>query len=112
VTLELLNKILRGYIILKKNDVVEDATEDRIKKIEDDIISMANILTNIMLIGKQKQKKCLFFSGDEGICRYWRFDVEVPTLNLIKREDGYYVNTLQHPEFCAVCSYWREGVLK
>ncbi len=86
--------------------------EERIKKIEDDIVSVASVLTNIMLIGKEKRKRCLFFNAEEGVCRYWRLEVDIPTLNLFKKQDGYYVNILQHPELCAVCSYWREGIYK
>ncbi|MCS7110907.1 MAG: hypothetical protein N3D82_03640 [Ignisphaera sp.] len=113
MALELLfSRMIKGSTSLKKNDIAGGAIEDRIKRIEDDIVSVANILANIMLIGKEKGKRCLFFSSSEGICRYWRLDIDIPTLNLAKGQDGYYVKIVQHPELCAVCSYWREGVYK
>lgn len=108
----LFNRISKNSNIPRKSSAAETAIENRIKKVEDDIVSVAGVLTNIMLVGKEKRKKCLFFDPSEGICKYWKLDIDIPTLYLVKGQDGYYVKIVQHPELCAVCTYWREGVYR
>jgi len=110
VTTELLNKVIKSSVILKRKSEAKSSTEEKIKKIEDDVISIANILTNMVLIGKEKRKKCLFYNNDEGICEYLKLDINVPTLNSIKKQDGYYINVYLHPEVCSTCPHWREGI--
>jgi len=73
-----------------------------------EVLVLANILTNMILMGKDKRRRCIFYNHVDGLCTLLKFDVAIPTLTMVKVEDGYKVNVANNPEVCAVCPYWRE----
>ncbi|ADM28200.1 hypothetical protein Igag_1397 [Ignisphaera aggregans DSM 17230] len=73
-----------------------------------EVLVLANILTNMILMGKDKRRRCIFYNHVDGLCTFLKFDVAIPTLTMVKVGDGYRVNVANNPEVCAVCPYWRE----
>jgi len=73
-----------------------------------EVLVLANILTNMLLMGKDKRRRCVFYNHVDGLCTLLKFDVAIPTLTMVKVEDGYRVNVANNPEVCVVCPYWRE----
>ncbi len=73
-----------------------------------EILVLANILTNMILVGKDKRRKCVFFNNIDGLCTLLKFDVAIPTLSMVRVGDDYRISVASNPEICAVCPYWRE----
>jgi len=94
---------LRSFTNIRKRMIgKESSLEDA------EVLVLANILTNMILMGKDKRRRCIFYNHVDGLCTLLKFDVAIPTLTMVKVEDGYRVNVANNPEVCAVCPYWRE----
>lgn len=86
----------------KRIDGKEISSEDT------EVLVLANILTNMILIGKDKRRRCVFYNHTDGLCTLLKFDAAIPTLAMVKVEDDYRINVTNNPEICTVCPYWRE----
>lgn len=85
-----------------------NSTEERLKKLEEDLSLLASLLTNMLVMGKEKRGRCAFYEVSRGICTLMRFEVPIPTLTLVESEGTFYADVGRHPELCTVCPYWRE----
>jgi len=101
--------MLRIRIDLRSFTNIRKGVSSKDSSLEDtEILVLTNILTNMILMGKDKRWRCTFYNHVNGLCTLLKFDVAIPTLAMVKVEDGYRVNVANNPEVCAVCPYWRE----
>lgn len=75
-------------------------------QLENKIHDMAEVLVNMIIIGKEKRNLCTYYDATSGLCRYIKMDVEIPTLKTVKEGDIHRVVVSIHPEVCAVCPFW------
>ncbi len=94
---------LKSFTNIRKRIVGRETSLD-----DAEVLVLTNILTNMILMGKDKRRKCIFYNHANGTCTLLKFDIAIPTLTMVKVEDGYKVNVTNNPEICAVCPYWRE----
>lgn len=75
-------------------------------QLENKIRDMAEILVNMVVIGKEKRSFCAHYDVTNGLCKYVKMDVEIPTLKTVKEGDIHRIAVSIHPEVCAVCPFW------
>jgi hypothetical protein len=71
-----------------------------------DVKDVAEVLANMVFIGKEKRNLCVYYNVISGLCNYVKLGVEMPTMFTVKEGDVYRVMVSAHPEVCAVCPFW------
>ncbi len=75
----------------------------------DEVVEIAKILANIMVVGMRKRCQCAYYRIEDGTCTKLVLETPVPTLVTVERDGKYFVVVDKHPEICAVCPYWRSS---
>ncbi|MEM1645222.1 MAG: hypothetical protein QXL96_05035 [Ignisphaera sp.] len=76
------------------------------QQVEDTLQEVAEILANMVVIGKEKRNLCEYYDVLSGICKYLRIEIPVPSMSLVKDGNEYKPVVSIHPEVCAVCPFW------
>jgi hypothetical protein len=85
----------------------KELSKNREGSMEEYIRDLATVISNIMIIGKEKAARCIFFDRVTGTCTLLKFDVDIPTLHTIQINNEWRPRIDKHPEVCAVCPFWR-----
>jgi len=70
------------------------------------IQDIAEILANMVFIGKEKRNLCEYYNLINGLCQYIKLDIDMPTMTTVKEGNAYRLAVSIHPEVCAVCPFW------
>lgn len=76
------------------------------QQIENTLQEVAEILANMVAIGKEKRNICEYYDVLSGVCKYLRIEIQIPSMTLVKDGNEYRPVVSIHPEVCAVCPFW------
>lgn len=108
----LLTSIKRFTIAKRDRSRAGDKDGKELYSIEKQLNDIAEVLINIVFMGREKRNRCEYYDLIQGLCKYLRIDIPMPTLNIIYEDGIYRVVVASHPEICAICPFWRDkGVL-
>lgn len=98
---------LRGLALVLRNrkDRIKSKYSDQ-DQLESKIRDMAEVLVNMIVMGREKRNLCIYYDVASGLCKYIKIDMEIPTLKMVKEGDTHRVAVSIHPEVCAVCPFW------
>lgn len=77
-------------------------------QVENTIQEVAEILANMVAIGKEKRNVCEHYDVLSGVCGHLRFEIQIPSMALVKDGNEYKPVVSLHPEVCAVCPFWHK----
>lgn len=97
---------LRGSAISLKDKIKIKNKYSNQDQLENKVRDMAEVLVNMIVIGKEKRNLCTYYDAISGLCKYAKIYVEIPTLKTVEEEGVHRIVVSVHPEVCAVCPFW------